>query len=155
MEKLLSTSNQDYYKFNGVLFQVWNFSELSNSDLQERMENPAKFIPSYIPRTFEEIKNKPLAVFQVTKYDVSPMNMNLFTYEAIIKGNKQAHPALRSACVQQDEDDSSIIIACEPNDEESELTPKNRQIIKDYVRDHKAELLEVTGKEYLSFEWYC
>jgi len=119
------------------------------------MRFPEKFILSYIPRSFEEMKNKPLAVFQVSKYEVSPMNMNLFTYEAIIKGNKQAHPALRSACIQQNEDYSSLIIACEPNDEESELTSKNRQVIKDYVREHKTELLEVTGKEYLSFEWYC
>jgi len=155
MKKLLSTTNQDFYNHNGILFEVWNFSDISESDLQERMDNPAKFIPSYIPKTFEEMNNKPLAIFQITKYEVSPINMNLFTYEAIIKGNKQAHSALRSACIQNNEDYYALIIACEPHDEESELTPKNRQIIKDYVRTHEKEILEITGKEYLEMEWYC
>jgi len=155
LEKLLSTSNQDYYKCEGILYQVWNFSEIPYFDMQQKMRFPEKHIPSYVPKTFEELKNKPLAIFQVTKYEVSPMNMNLFTYEAIVKGSKQVHPALRSACIQQYDDSDSIIIACEPNDEESELTPKNRQIIKDYVRTHEKELLEITGKEYLEMEWYC
>jgi len=154
MEKLLSTIDQDFYSHDGILFEAWNFSDISESDLQEKMNNPQKYIPSYIPKTFKEMNNKPLAIFQVDKYEVSPRNMNLFTYEAIVKGNKKAHPALRSACIQNNEDYYALVVACEPHDEESELTSKNRQIIKDYVRTHEVELLEITGKECLEMEWY-
>ena len=155
MEKLLSTFNQDFYSHNNTLFEVWNFSDLSQTDLLEKMENPQKYIPSYVSKSFEELKQKPLAIFQITKWEVSPMNINLFTYEAIVKGNKHTPAALRSACIQQEDDSDSIIIACEPHDEESELTTKNKKIIKDYVRVHEKELLEITGRKYLEMEWYC
>lgn len=154
-EKVLSTNSQDFYMCEGTLFAVWNFSEVSNIDMQGKMINPEKFIPSYITKPFEEMKKKPLAIFQVSKWEVMPVNMNLFTYEAIVKANKEAHPALRSAHIQQNDDYSALIIACEPHDEESELTRANRKIITDYVREHKKELLKVTKKEYIEVEMYA
>lgn len=154
LEKVLSTSSQDFYMCEGTLFAVWNFSEVSNVDMQGKMINPQKFIPSYIPKSYEEMKKIPLAIFQVSKWEVMPVNMNLFTYEAIVKGNKEAHPALRSAFIQQNDDYLPLIIACEPHDEESELTKANRKIITDYVRTHEKELLEITRKEYIEVEMY-
>jgi hypothetical protein len=79
--------------------------------------------------------------------------MSLYEYEILIKGNREVAPALKSACIQQFSKDM-IIIACEPWDDESDLTPKNQKIIKDYIKEHEEELLKVTGRQRLEMEWY-
>lgn len=154
VEKVLQTSSKIYYRFNNTIFSIWEWKEreLSDSDIFERMSNAAKYIPDYIPDSFEKMKNKPLAIFEIEMYEVKPYNMSLYEYDRLIKGKETTHKALQSAFIQQEYD--YLTIACEPFDCESELTPRNKRIIEDYVNNNCRELLNITYKTDYTIEFY-
>jgi hypothetical protein len=157
MERVFENDKVTIYKHEEVFFKVSIYartiSKLTEAEIEERILNASKYIPDYCQESFDDMKKHPLPIFQLSRYDVSPHNMSLHEYEVLIKDNKEVHPALKSACIQQYSEDM-MIIACEPYDEESDLTPANQEVIKKYINEHHKELLEAVGRTEYDVEWF-
>ena len=150
MEKVHQSNSLTWYKHNGSFFSVWDFSDLTEPEIRDRIKEPK--LPDYCEKTFEEKAKQPLRVFNISKIDTRPLNMSLYEFLVLIKCEANVPPALKSCCMQQDYD--PLIFACEPFDEESDLTDKNLNIINDYIKRYAKELMEIAGKDGYEVEVY-
>jgi hypothetical protein len=157
MQTKFSDKQVTYYEHEGIFFRVCQSARdicgLTEEEIEKTILNAKDYLPKHCDKSFDELKQRPLPLFDVDKFDVSALNMSIFEYEVLVKGITDVAPALKSACIQQ-YSENTIIIACEPWDDESDLTPKNRKIIKEYIKEHEKELLSVTGRTDLDIEWW-
>lgn len=158
IKEVLSMRNRRYYKADDGIFHIFVWEERPNNLTEEKIEsawNNAK-LPSYVTdATIEELKNKPLALFNLSIYSdasyIEPQNMSLYEYEYFIKGNAKPEPALKSAFIMKDGD--TLCIMCEPYDFESALTKENKDIINRIAMKYRNELCDILNSEgfYVEF----
>jgi hypothetical protein len=157
IKEVLSMRNVRYYKANDGIFHIFVWED-ENDLTEEKIENAwnnAKLPSCVTDATMEELKNKPLAIFELkirgNDSYIEPMNMSLYEYEYFIKGNEKPELALKSAFITKDA--GMLCIMCEPYDYESALTRENKNKINSAVIKDKEELYNITETDdyYIEF----
>lgn len=131
-----------------VLFSLREWESEKSKTLEEVKEAFASAeFPSYIK---DVDYSYPLTLLSLTCFvfrnELTVNNMSLWEYETLIKHNKNAHPALKCAYIQHD-DERELSVMCESYDNDSMTTTENIRVIMTHWHGVKHELMKLLNKD--------